>query len=465
MKPGTGVRDVKVWWRRVDRGATASRLMALSAANLLLLLLSTVAMADDWPQWNGPERNGEWKESGILESIPADGLKVLWRADVAGGYSGPAVADGKVVVTDFLKQSGDSGNDPEKRNELVGEERVHCFDAATGKLLWQVAEPCEYKISYPAGPRTTPTMDGGRVYTLGAEGRLQALNLADGKVVWKRELKTDYGIEAPIWGFCGHPLIDGDRLICLVGGQGSVVVAFNKHTGEEIWRALEAKEPGYSPPVMISTPSGPQLVVWHSESIQGLDPATGEVYWSKPLKPNYGMAIMGPRQSGDLLFASGIGSVGALFKLAADGRDAEVVWEGQKDTAIYCGNSTPILQDGVIYGSDCQMGNFRAVDLATGKRLWETFVLTTGGNRRESSGTAFLTRQGDRYWIFTEKGDLVLVRLSAEKFEELGRAHVIDPTAEAFGRSVAWTYPAFANRAMYVRNDKELICVSLAAQP
>jgi outer membrane protein assembly factor BamB len=306
-----------------------------------------------------------------------------------------------------------------------------------------------------------PTIDGRTVYVLGAEGRLQAISLDEGHVIWKRELKDDYGIEAPLWGFCGHPLVDGDRLFCLVGGEGSTVVAFDKRTGQELWRALSAAEPGYSPPVMISSAAGPQLVVWHSEAIQGLDPATGAVYWTEPLKPNYGMSIMGPRQAGDLLFASGIGDAAKLLKLHSEGRGVDVVWEGTKETAVYAGNATPIIDDGVIYSSDCQLGALRAVDLATGERLWETFAATTGGERRASHGTAFLTRHNDHYWILAETGDLILAELSREAYHELGRIPIIEPTGEAFGRSVAWTYPAFADGRLFIRNDKVLKCYSL----
>ena len=174
------------------------------------------------------------------------------------------------------------------------------------------------------------------------------------------------------------------------------------------------------------------------------------------------MSIMVPRKSGDYLFASGIGNVGALLKLEQSRPHAEVVWRGARDTAVYCGNSTPFIDQGVIYGTCCQKGQLRAVQVETGRRLWETFAPTTGA-RRAGHATAFVVQHQDRYFLFSEIGDLIIARLSADKYEEISRAHLLEPTSEAFGRDVVWTHPAFANRCIYARNDKELICVSLAA--
>ncbi len=438
--------------------------MRRAAALLAIALLPAPASANDWPQWMGPNRDDQWTETGILETFPEGGPKVLWRAPIAAGYSGPAVADGQVFVTDFVLENGEVKNDPGGRVDLKGQERVLCFDAASGQPLWQHAYDCEYKISYPGGPRATPTVAEGKVYTLGAEGRLVCLDTQNGDVVWSKELKQEYKIESPIWGFCGHPLVDGEKLICLVGGEGSVAVAFDKDTGQELWRALSAPEPGYCPPSIIEAGGVRQLIIWHAKSINSLNPETGEVYWSLPLEPGYGMAITRPMQYGDYLFASGIGEVCALFKLDPDMPAAEEIWRGTKENSLYCANSTPLIEDGVIYGSDCGKGCFRAVRLEDGARLWETFAPTTNGDRRAGHGTAFLVKNADRYFLFSETGDLIIARLTPEKYEELSRAHLLDPTNEAFGRSVVWTHPAFANRSVYARNDKELVCVSLAKE-
>jgi len=418
---------------------------------------------DDWPQWLGPNRDDVWRETGILEKFPAGGPKILWRTPIAGGYSGPAVAGGKVYVTDYVRTSGEAKNDFATRAELNGQERVLCLNAADGSILWKREYDCPYKISYPAGPRVTPTVSGGKVYSLGAEGSLFCLSADKGDAIWSKDLKQEYKIEAPMWGFTGHPLLDGQKLICLVGGKGAVAVAFDKDTGKELWRALSASEPGYCPPTMIEAGGRKQLLIWDPEKLNSLNPETGEVYWSEPLKPQYAMSLTAPVKSGDYLYASGIGNCAALFKLDQGKPAAGVVWDGKPTNGVYCAASTPSIDSGIIYGNDCQVGSLRAVKLETGERLWETFQPTTGGNRRDSHGTAFLTKNGDRYFLFSETGDLIIARLTPEKYDEISRAHLLEPTGECFGRSVVWSHPAYANKCIFVRNDKEIICASLAA--
>jgi outer membrane protein assembly factor BamB len=435
----------------------------VAATLAMATILSSLVRADDWPQWRGPSRDGRWNETGIIDKFPAGGPKVLWRTPIAGGYSGPAVAGGKVYVTDFVRQSGEATNDPDNRAEVKGTERVLCLNAATGAIVWKHEYDCDYKISYPAGPRATPTVASGKVYALGAEGHLNCLDAESGKPLWSKDLKKEYQTEAPLWGFTGHPLVDGKKLICLVGGKGSIAVAFDKDSGREIWKALSTPEAGYCPPTIVEAGGKRQLLIWHPESLNSLDPETGAVYWTEPLVPQYRMSITAPVKSGDFLFASGIGKCAVLFKLAADKPAATIVWDGKPTTAVFCGTSTPIIDGGTIYGNDCEVGNLRAVQLATGERLWETFQPTTGGERRASHGTAFLTKNGDRYFIFSETGDLIIARLSPEKYEEISRAHLLEPTGECFGRPVVWSHPAYANKCVFARNDKEIICVSLAS--
>jgi hypothetical protein len=176
------------------------------------------------------------------------------------------------------------------------------------------------------------------------------------------------------------------------------------------------------------------------------------------------MSITAPRKIGNHLFASGIGSVGALFKLNDDKPGAEIAWRGTTKSAVYCANSTPVEVDGILYGNDCQVGNLIAVRLEDGKRLWQSFKPTSGGTRRASHGTAFIVRHQDRFFLFSETGDLILANLSASGYEEISRFHVLDPTNECFGRDVVWSHPALALKCVFARNDKELVCVSLAGE-
>ena len=215
--------------------------IAMICVGLACLAAEAVpASAADWPQWLGPNRDSVWREDGLLETFPASGPKVLWRQSVGGGFAGPAVADGRVFVMDYLTAESPVPS-ASRRDALTGTERVLCFSARDGQLLWKHEYDRAYHISYATGPRVTPAVDADRVYTLGAEGDLKCLRVADGTVVWSRDLPRDYEFETPTWGFAGHPLVDGQKLICLVGGEGSIAVAFDKLTGQEIWRSLSAR--------------------------------------------------------------------------------------------------------------------------------------------------------------------------------------------------------------------------------
>jgi outer membrane protein assembly factor BamB len=434
----------------------------VAGAWVLLVSIST-CWGDDWPQWLGPQRDSVWRETGIVDKFPAEGPMVKWRVPIAGGYAGPAVADGRVFVTDYAT-GGDRTPDPNSRSKLLGRERVWCLSAADGRLLWKHEYERAYEISFPAGPRATPTVDGNRVYTLGAEGDLLCLNASDGGVLWSHNFARDYQAATPIWGYSGHPLapVLGDKLFCVVGGAGSIAVAFDKHTGKELWRALSAKEQGYSPPTLITAGGTQQLVIWDAEAIHGLDPETGREYWSVPLDPNYAMSIATPRQLGQYLFAGGIVNKSAMLRLGADQPTAEVVWRGARGRGIGPVMVTPFLEGEHLYGVDGK-GELRCVALATGEQRWTTYAATTGRGRGDHSACAFLVKNGDRFFLASETGDLIIARLTPEQYTEISRARIIEPTGVAFGRNVWWSHPAFANRCIFVRNDKELICLSLAS--
>jgi outer membrane protein assembly factor BamB len=448
--------------------------MTRLSAVLVLALTPTLALeAADWPQYLGPNRDAVWTETGVLKAFPKDGPTVLWRAPAGGGYAGPAVAGGKVFVADkVLKEGAKDPDDPFAGGgaKTPATERVLCLDGKTGKELWKHEHPVTYSIQYPAGPRCTPTVSGGKVYAVGAMGDFACLDAASGKVVWAKNFPKDYGAKVPTWGFAGHPVVYQNLVVCLVGGEGSTVVAFDKDTGAEAWKALSATEQGYNTPAVIHAGGTDQLVVWTPRALYGLNPTSGSKYWDVPLQPEYGMSIMSPRQDGDLLYAAGIGNVGVTLRLDPAKPAVTEVWRGKggpraKD-GLYPINMTPFAEKGVVYGAD-QPGQFRAVELATGKRLWATFRPVLGEERDDdfnkgASGTAHVVKNGDRFYLFAETGDLVIAKLSPQGYEEVSRAHVLDPTGPAFGRKVAWAPPAFADRCAFLRSDKEVVCVSLA---
>ncbi len=417
----------------------------------------------------GPNRDAVWREGGIVERFPANGPPVCWRTPIGSGYSGPVVSGGRVYVTDRqLARGTNNPAEPSRQGPVHGGERVLCLDERSGSLLWERAYECAYTVSYPAGPRVAPLVNGGRVFTLGAEGNLFCLEATNGAVVWSRDLKKDYGVKAPQWGFAGHPLLDGNRLICLVGGAGTTAVAFDKDTGKEVWRALSAAEPGYSSPVIYEAGGTRQLILWHPEAVNSLNPATGEVYWSVPFSSRTGLCVATPRKLGDLLLVSAFYNGSLMLRLDPDRPAATAVWRTQKATemqtthlnAIIC---TPFLEDGYIYGV-CSYGQLRCLKADTGARLWETFKATTAGSPVRWAN-AFLIKNGNRFFLFNEGGNLIIARLTPRGYEEISRAHVLEPANADPGRHVVWSHPAFANRRMYARNDKEIICVDLAAQP
>jgi outer membrane protein assembly factor BamB len=374
----------------------------------------------------------------------------------------------RVYVTDRLLAEGTRNPaDPFAQAEVRGYERVLCFNEADGKLLWKHQYECPYHISYPAGPRATPLVSAGRVYTLGAEGHLLCLSAADGQVLWSRDFKKDFSIKAPLWGFAGAPLLDGSRLICLAGGKGSTVVAFDKNSGKEIWRALNAEEPGYSSPVIYEAGGARQLILWHPEAANSLDPKTGRVYWSVPFKSGAGMSIATPRKWKEDLFFTAFYSGSLMLKLDTSQPAANPIWKttkaSEKDTthlnAVMC---TPFLEEGYIYGV-CSYGQLRCLKADTGERIWETLEATTTG-KPVRWANAFIVKNQGRFFLFNELGDLIIAKLSPHGYEEVSRAHLLAPVNTSAGRGTVWSHPAFANRRVYARNDQELICADLASK-
>src|SRR5262245_1770637 len=250
------------------------RRTGLAAILAAALLATTTIRAEDWPQWRGPNRDGVWRGTGSLATIPPGGVKNRWRARIGNGYSGPVVAQGRVFVTDH------------KFNPEV--ERVLCFEEATGKPLWLHTYPCDYDdMEYGNGPRASPTVHEGKVYTFGTKGHLFCLDAAKGTVHWSKDLAKECNARIPRYGASAAPLVVGDLLVGCAGGQPEAsVIAFDRHTGQERWKALKDR-PGYSAPIVITAGGCQQLIVWTADTITGLEPATGKVYWQVPRKTTF----------------------------------------------------------------------------------------------------------------------------------------------------------------------------------
>lgn len=417
---------------------------------LLCLGLALVAIgrvcADDWPQFRGANRDAVWNEAGIRQTFPASELPVRWRALVGNGLASPVVAQGRVYLIDSELQK------PKAR------ERVHCWDEKTGQVLWTHA----YDVSYPdwgfdpaskAGPGSTPIVEADKVYALGATGHLLCLNAVKGTVLWQKKLTADYGLEE----FSGNTpslLIERDLLIMVIGGKpDACVVALDKNSGKEIWRALADKWT-YSSPIVISAGGQRQLIVWTPAAVTSLNPTTGKKWWREELGPAGTLATVAtPVYQGDLLLCSGL-----MFQLDPTKPSATVLWPlpitGTK--RILSQTSMPLIRDGYVFSGKIP-GQLVCLDARTGNQVWETDKVTV-----KSPGAAIhLTPNGDSVLIFTDEGNLIRARLSPQGYEELSRVHILNPTASFSGRKVVWPPPAYANRHIFVRNDEELVCVSL----
>jgi outer membrane protein assembly factor BamB len=421
----------------------------------LLLTICHTARADEWPQWRGPNRDGVWKETGLVEKFPAPRLKLRWRAPLSSGYSGPTVADGRVIVMDRI--------DLPKQIE-----RVLAFDARSGKELWTHSYDCVYSgVQYVAGPRASVSIDEGRAFSLGTMGHLFALDAAKGDVLWQKDLLKEYKIRMPIWGIAASPLVTGDLVIVQIGGEdGACLVAFDKRGGAEKWRALD-DDASYSAPILIQQAGRTVLVCWTGNSIAGLDPASGKVYWRHPFEiSRMIISIATPVVERNRLFVSSFYDGSLMLKLATDKLAVEPLWrrrgpdEKQTD-GLHSIISTPYLQGDYVYGVD-SYGELRCLDANTGERIWESRDAVP----RQRWATIHMVKNGERIWMFNDRGELIISRLSPRGFQEISRAKLIDPTTEQLrrGDGVCWSHPAYAYKCVFARSDKELVCASLAAE-
>ncbi|MEM7392404.1 MAG: PQQ-binding-like beta-propeller repeat protein [Verrucomicrobiota bacterium] len=415
------------------------------------LLLSPWTRADEWPQWRGPERDGVWKETGVVQSFKPEGIPFRWRAEIGGGYTGPTVAREKVYVMD-------------RQSKPKDRERILCFDWKTGKQIWMHEYACSYgRVKYPAGPRASVTIDDGRAYSLGSTGYACCMDADTGEVLWEKDFDEIYGIELPIWGISASPLIEGDLVIYQIGGKdGACLVALDKVTGEETWKALDDPA-SYSSPIVIDQAGERVLVCWTGTRVVGLDPKTGEAFYNFEIGfSRWVIAIATPVIDGDRLFVSAVDKGSAMFRLAQDKPGIEKLWWqlGTEDDpkSLHSLINTPVIVDNHIFGIG-RDGIFRCVNGANGDRVWEDQTAVPKG----TFATLHFVQNGDKIWIFNERGELIISQLNKDGFKEISRAKLLDPTRAQFRQrgGVTWSHPAFAYRHVFARNDKELVCGDL----
>lgn len=415
------------------------------------LSLPAPLVADDWPQWRGPDRDGQWHETGLVEAFDQQVIARRWTAEIGAGYSGPTVAQGRVLVMDRL-------SDPESI------ERIHCFDRQTGKPLWTHSYGCAYEgVSYTAGPRASVTVHQGVGYAIGATGHIHALSIADGRVLWQRDLREDFSIRMPNWGIAGSPLIEDDAVIVQIGGDdGACVVALDKDSGRTLWQSLD-DDAAYASPIAIDQAGRRVVIVWTGERVVGLAPEDGQLLWEFPFKwERWPIGIATPVVHDDLLLISEVHKGTLLLRLGSDSPSVEQVWHRRDNgaPALHTLIGTPLVIDQHIYGVH-EDGTLCCLELSSGEVVWQDDTAVPSGRW----ATIHMVRNQDRVWMLNERGELIIARLSPQGFDEISRAKLLDPTTEQLRRrdGVTWSHPALAHRHIFARNDKELVCADLSA--
>ena len=417
------------------------------------LAASAGSLGDEWPQWRGPNRDGVWREVGLVEKFADKELKVRWRQPIGSGYSGPTVADGRVYVTDRVVE-------PKQI------ERVHCFDWKSGEPQWSHSYDCAYRdVGYAAGPRASVTVDDGRAYSLGSMGHFFCFDAATGKVLWSKDLNVEYKIRMPIWGIAASPLVENDLVIVQIGGEGACLVAFDKRSGAEAWRALDDLA-SYSAPIMIEQAGRRVMVCWTGDSVVGMDAKSGKVHWQHPFKPaKMVINIATPVLEKNRLFFTSFYDGSLMLDVSPDKLEVEPLWrrtgrDEQHTDGLHSIISTPYLEGDFVYGVD-SYGEFRCLDAKTGERVWESLQPTP----KSRWSTVHMVKNGRRMWMFNERGELIITTLSPEGYEEISRAKLIAPTSVQLPQrgGVCWSHPAYAHKHVFARNDEELVCASLVA--
>ncbi len=413
----------------LERRKSADVLIAIALC--CALLAAGRAPAHDWPQLHGPQRDGVYRGSDVFEKWPDAGPKVLWEKPIGTGFSGPAVADGRLIV--FHRRGP--------------EEIIACFEAVSGKDLWTYPYPTAYRddFGFDNGPRGTPAIDSGRVYTFGAEGVLTCVDASNGKRLWNVDTHEKFQVKKGFFGAACSPLVDAGRVLVVVGGSGDAgIVAFDAEKGKVVWKATD-HEASHSSPVVAQLGTERHAFFFTRRGLVDLDPATGRVRFEERWRPRMNASVNGatPLVVGDRVFVSTSYHTGGLL-VRVRGDRHEKVWSG--DEVLSNHYATSVHHKRYLYGIHGRQeykAHLRCVELETGKVQWS----------KERFGTGSLIVVGDRLLILHEDGDLILAAASPEEFRSHGSSKVLGSAVRA--------YPALANGLLYARDGKKLVCVDL----
>ena len=395
---------------------------------------------EDWPQWRGPNRDGISHETGLLQSWPDGGPPLVFRADGLGdGYSTVSVAEGRIHTLGMLS----------------GREWVITLDAETGAQLWATPHGEGYRDGRGDGPRSVPTVIGGRVYALGARGQLSALDAASGQIVWTLDLLREAGGRNISWGISESPLVLGDRVLVSPGGRSAGFAAFDRDTGELLWSA-GGDEAGYASPLPVDLAGAPHIVYFSGERAAGIRADDGALLWSYRRASNRTANIATPilvsnrGGAAEVFLSSDYGTGGALLALRSDGAGGVTAEEKYFTRNMRVHHATPVLHDGVLYGFSGSI--FSALDIETGALFWRDRSIRKGS----------LTFADNRLYVFSERGDVALVEPSRAGYEERGRFEF--RRQDRSGENT-WSHPVVANGLLYLRDQDVLLAYDVSAAP
>ena len=397
---------------------------------LTLLLLATVATtaqspAPSWPQWRGPARDGVASSFTVPAAWPAQ-LTKRWEVAVGAGHASPVVAGNRIVL------HSRSGN----------REVVAAYDLQSGKLLWQDGVDAPYTMNSAAtghgpGPKSTPAVADGRVFTLGISGIFSAHDLATGKLLWRKPAPPT----PPEFGTASSPMVDGATVYAFLGGTNKgALTASDVVTGSVRWQ-WTGDGPGYASPILATFGGTRQLIAQSQNALVGVDAASGQLLWRVALKTPFEQNSVTPVALGDLLLYAGLENPTIALRITRNGSQwtAAPAWRND-DVSMYM--STPALAGTTVFGlSNKNRGQFFALDAATGRTVW-----TTKGREAEN---ASIVRAGDFLLLATTNSELIVAKASPARYEEVKRYTLAD--------SAMWAHPAFAGRAIVVKDADKLI--------
>lgn len=385
----------------------------------------------EWPQYQGLNRDNISHETGWLKTWPEDGPEVLWRIPIGEGYSGISIVDGRIYT--MLSEGED--------------EFAVCLNASDGTEIWRSRTDEKYHSGEGSGPRSTPAVDGDRVYALSAKGKLYGLDADSGEKVWGHDFVAEFESGMPGFGFSSSPIIEGDSLLIEAGGKnGKSIVAFDKESGAIRWTS-HTDRAGYSSPIVIDANGVRQAIFMTGNSLVSVSPADGTIYWTHVPWPhgNDINAAVPIHLPGDRIFVSAAydkGSVVVQMKSDDDGMSVEEVWRSHDVMENWMSSS--VLLGEYLYGFD--EGILKCIEASTGEQKW--------AHRGFGRGTLLLA--DGHLIILGEGGNLGIAEANPSEYKGVTETKILE------GR--CFTPPTFVGGKLYLRNQKELVCVDLSAK-